>query len=64
MSFLVTFYSAFDLNLVRTLKGTDYSLQPVTETLIAPSTWNEQQVSEAFLRNHPGTQLIACLKQP
>ena len=64
MSFLITYYSAFDRNLLRTLKGTDYTLQPITETLIAPSNWTPTEVSEAFLRHHPGIQLVACLKQP
>lgn len=64
MSFLITYFSAFDRNILRTLAGTDYTLQPVTETLIAPSTWSASDVSEAFLRQHPGIQLIACLKQP
>lgn len=64
MSFLITYFSAFDRNILLTLAGTEYTLQPVTETLIAPSTWSATEVSEAFLRHHPGIQLVACLKQP
>lgn len=64
MSFLITYFSAFDRGLIRELGSTKHSLQPVTETLIAPSAWSAQQVSDAFLRQHPGIELIACTPQP
>ena len=64
MCFLITYFSAFDRNILLTLAGTEYTLQPVTETLIAPSSWTPTEVSEAFLRHHPGIQLVACLRQP
>lgn len=60
MTYLVTYYSALDCAIRR--KG--YELTPVTDALIAPSAWNASQVAEAFLRHHPGSELVACTRQP
>lgn len=60
MTYSITYFSALDCAIRR--KG--YELTPITESLIAPSTWNASQVAEAFLRHHPGTEVLACTPQP
>jgi hypothetical protein len=60
MTFLVTYFSALDCAIRR--KG--YDMTPIAETLCADSSWSAEQVSEAFLRHHPGIELVACTAQP
>lgn len=60
MTFLLTYFSALDCAIRR--KGAE--MEPLSTLLCADSTFTPDQVAQAFLRHHPGSEVLACIQQP
>jgi hypothetical protein len=57
MTFLLTYVPALE-------RCATSEITPISEMLCADASWSPEQVSAAFLRHHPGIELIACTQQP
>lgn len=51
------YWSALDNALIR--KGA--LVLPQNSTLVAPSGWDSDEVSEAFINQHPGSSVLLCI---
>lgn len=58
--FLIRYHSAFDR--AHTKPGTR---PPIHETLLAADgCWNVADVTDAFLHQRPGTEILSCIADP